>query len=177
MRILSIGFVAFCLWAWFASYIYVNKIYTTIPIPEALSSNPEVGNDTVNSDTLSIQASENQKMASEIAKEERAYFDFDQSVIKSKPDLENYLTRIKPYLERKTDLVLTIIGHTDAIGSETYNLKLGMKRANAVKVFLKDQGISTDRMEVASKGESQPTADNSTKEGRAQNRRAVITIN
>jgi peptidoglycan-associated lipoprotein len=68
-----------------------------------------------------------------------------------------------------------IQGHTDNIGSEGYNLELGYKRAEAAMRYLNmEQGMPLFRMNVISYGEYKPIADNSTKDGRAQNRRVTL---
>ena len=68
-----------------------------------------------------------------------------------------------------------IQGHTDNIGSEGYNLELGYKRAEAAMRYLNmEMGIPLFRMNVISYGEYKPIADNSTKAGRAQNRRVGL---
>lgn len=70
---------------------------------------------------------------------------------------------------------IEIQGHTDNIGSEGYNLDLGYKRAEAAMRYLNmEQGVPLFRMNVISYGEFKPIADNSTKEGRAQNRRVTL---
>ena len=70
---------------------------------------------------------------------------------------------------------IEIQGHTDNIGSESYNLKLGYKRAEHVMRYLNmEKGIPLFRMNVISYGEYKPIADNSTREGRAQNRRVTL---
>ena len=67
-----------------------------------------------------------------------------------------------------------IEGHTDSIGSDAYNQKLSERRALAVRDHLAAQGIAESRMVPSGFGESQPIADNRTKEGRAENRRVVL---
>ena len=70
---------------------------------------------------------------------------------------------------------IEIQGHTDNIGSEAYNLKLGYMRAEQAMRYLNmEQGIPLFRMNIISYGEYKPIADNSTKEGRAQNRRVTL---
>lgn len=71
---------------------------------------------------------------------------------------------------------LEIEGHTDNIGSDSYNEALGAKRAEAVRNYLASQGIPLHAMNVISLGESKPVADNKTQEGRAKNRRVVIRV-
>ena len=71
---------------------------------------------------------------------------------------------------------LDIAGHTDAVGTQAYNQKLGMERARAVQAWFESQGLAPERMKVSSKGETEPIAENATQKGRADNRRAEITL-
>ena len=72
--------------------------------------------------------------------------------------------------------VMVAIGHTDSIGSDAYNQRLSMRRAEAVKAYLVSKGIEQDRVATEGKGEKQPVASNKTREGRAQNRRVEIEV-
>ena len=101
-------------------------------------------------------------------------FDFDKSVIK--PEFVPVLDEAVDILKKHTNKKVGVEGHTDAIGSDAYNMKLGMRRANAVKKYLVDKGISADMLSTESFGESQPVADNKTKEGRAMNRRVEFKV-
>lgn len=103
-----------------------------------------------------------------------AFFDFDKSVLKpeGKAKLDDLIAKIKNVsLE-----VAVVVGHTDSVGSDAYNMKLGMRRANAVKAYLVSKGLDSQRVFVDSKGERQPVADNKTREGRAKNRRVEIEV-
>jgi len=72
---------------------------------------------------------------------------------------------------------IEIEGHTDATGSETYNLQLGQKRAEQVKRYLyEEHQVPLHKMNVISFGEEKPIAPNNTRDGRAQNRRVVIKV-
>ncbi|MCO4174437.1 OmpA family protein [Aeromonas veronii] len=85
---------------------------------------------------------------------------------------------LQPVLERLTNYpqsVLTIEAHTDSRGSLAYNQKLSEKRALSVNNYLVSRGIAPSRLTIDAKGETQPVADNKTDEGRAQNRRVVLT--
>ncbi|MBK8554978.1 MAG: OmpA family protein [Lewinellaceae bacterium] len=71
----------------------------------------------------------------------------------------------------------SLVGHTDNSGDDAYNLKLGKARAESVADVLKANGIDPSRIQVSSKGEAEPAADNNTEEGQRQNRRVVLTVN
>jgi outer membrane protein OmpA-like peptidoglycan-associated protein len=84
---------------------------------------------------------------------------------------------ITPFKQENRGVFFEIEGHTDATGPDTYNLKLGEDRAEAVRNYLRDQhGIALSRIEVMSYGESRPVVDNKTRENRAVNRRVVIKV-
>lgn len=79
--------------------------------------------------------------------------------------------------KENTGVYLEIEGHTDNTGPDQYNMALGLRRAEAVRRYLNsDQNIPLHRMSVISYGKSRPTADNSTREGRAANRRVEIRV-
>lgn len=72
---------------------------------------------------------------------------------------------------------IEIEGHTDSTGDPNYNMRLGMRRAEAVKRYLYEQhDVPLHKMNVFSYGEERPAAPNDTPEGRAQNRRVVIRV-
>lgn len=71
---------------------------------------------------------------------------------------------------------IKIIGHTDNIGAENYNLTLSKNRASVVSTFLKGTGILPENIKEDGKGFTKPIADNKTEEGRAKNRRVEILI-
>ena len=74
-------------------------------------------------------------------------------------------------------VTIALEGHADAVGSEPFNEKLGLARAENVKRYLAEQyQIPADKISLVSYGENQPAAPNSTKEGRAQNRRVVVKV-
>ncbi|MEY4248929.1 MAG: hypothetical protein RJA87_562 [Pseudomonadota bacterium] len=74
------------------------------------------------------------------------------------------------------NVYLEIQGHTDSSGSTKANEQVGMNRANAVRAYLAKQGVPLSRMYSATYGEEAPVADNSTRAGRAANRRVVIVV-
>ena len=84
---------------------------------------------------------------------------------------------VQKLIEENKGVYLEIQGHTDSTGPEEFNKALGEKRAGAVKDYLyRQHHIPLHRMEVISYGSSKPLADNSSREGRAQNRRIEILV-
>lgn len=84
---------------------------------------------------------------------------------------------VQKLVEENRGVYLEIQGHTDSTGPEDWNLILGRKRAEAARDYLhKKYSIPLHRMEVVSYGGEQPVGDNSTRDGREQNRRVVILV-
>lgn len=110
-----------------------------------------------------------------IVLDERALnFDFDKSNVK--PEYYDLLKNIKEFVEQN-NYEITIVGHTDSIGSNQYNFGLSRRRAEAVKAKLLEFGLAEDRIVgIEAMGEEQPIATNETKEGRAQNRRVEFKL-
>lgn len=97
-------------------------------------------------------------------------FDSGSSVIK--PQSYGILKQISQALKQESAMRLHIIGHTDSDGSDKSNLKLSKSRAEAVRqALISTYGISGDRLTSEGKGEAEPVADNSSAEGKSQNRR------
>ncbi len=103
-----------------------------------------------------------------------AFFDFDKATLKpeGKATLNDLASKIKGI---KLETLITT-GHTDSIGSDAYNQRLSLRRANAVKAYLVSQGVAADRIVVEGKGETKPVADNKTAAGRAKNRRVEVEV-
>ena len=101
-------------------------------------------------------------------------FDFDKSV--EKPDGKSKLDDLSSKMRGVNLEVVIAIGHADSIGSDAYNQKLSVRRAESVKAYLVSKGIEANRIYTEGKGEKQPVADNKTREGRAKNRRVEIEV-
>jgi len=104
----------------------------------------------------------------------QSLFDFDKSVIK--PEGKQALDQLILKLNTMTVEIAIVVGHTDSVGTDAYNLDLGMRRANAVKKYLVSQGLEAARVYTDSKGEREPVASNKTKQGRSENRRVVVEV-
>ena len=114
------------------------------------------------------------KKVTVVMDERTLLFDFDKSVVKEQyiPILRNVIDYM---VENNYDV--TIVGHTDSKGSESYNEKLAMRRAISVKEKLLELGLSPDRIVgLEARGELEPVASNETEEGRAQNRRIEFNL-
>ena len=101
-------------------------------------------------------------------------FDFDKSVIK--PEGRSKLDDLAAKAKGINLEVVIAVGHADSIGSDEYNQRLSMRRADAVKAYLVSKAIEANRVYTEGKGEKQPVASNKTAEGRAKNRRTEIEV-
>ena len=101
-------------------------------------------------------------------------FDFDSSILRepSKKNLDNLASNLSSFGDSK----LMLVGHTDAQGTDTYNLDLSRRRSAAVASYLESHGVSSARVETLGKGELEPVASNDTDAGRQQNRRVEIAV-
>lgn len=101
-------------------------------------------------------------------------FGFDSSNLSS--DARTNLDKLVKVLDVYPDTDIEVQGHTDSKGSESYNRSLSEKRAGAVSTYLYNKGISNNRIRVKGFGEGLPKYDNTTEEGRSQNRRVEFLI-
>ena len=101
-------------------------------------------------------------------------FDFDKAVIK--PEGKSKLDDLAAKMKGINLEVVIAIGHADATGTDEYNQRLSVRRAESVKAYLVSKGIEANRVYTEGKGEKQPVADNKTRDGRAKNRRTEIEV-
>lgn len=172
MRILVIGFVTFLAWSALSTYIYVCVIKGLCEEPVSIQMS-EVRNNSLNANDTLQKSSVKQAV---IPKDLILYFEFDKYDFHSNATSDAYFTESNRYLDQNTQAKLSIIGHTDAIGTKTYNQALGYRRAQSLQRFFEKKGVPANKMIIASKGENDPADDNNTDAGRANNRRTVVTI-
>lgn len=165
MRNVIIGFIVFVGWALFSVWLFFEN------------SNSE----------MSVQASERSIPETQIIKPEipieepkpddmMVYFEFDKTNFNTGAITENSVTDFKSWFDKNPKSIILITGHADEIGRTEYNQELGYKRALSVQEYFGKKGFSEDNLIAGSKGENKSVADQTTKEGRARNRRVEITI-
>lgn len=103
-----------------------------------------------------------------------ATFDFDSAAIKS--SAQATYAKIASVLKDYDKTIVHVVGHTDSTGTDAYNQTLSERRASAVASALTANGLNSARLLTEGRGESEPIADNSTKEGQRRNRRVDIVI-
>jgi OmpA-OmpF porin, OOP family len=115
-------------------------------------------------------------VADKVTMDANVVFDFDKSEIKpeGKEALNEFIRKMNVAGAELQLIVST--GHTDSTGTTAYNADLSLRRAEAVKAYLVSNGIDPNAVKTAGMGESQPTAENTTSEGRSENRRVEIEV-
>jgi len=105
-----------------------------------------------------------------------ALFDFDKATLRQAhiSELDEAIDRVRK--GGVSTQAIEIVGHTDSIGTPSYNDKLSLRRAQAVKDYMVAKGVDPDKIKVEAKGEREPVADNKTKEGRSKNRRVHVVF-
>jgi len=103
-------------------------------------------------------------------------FDFDKSFIRS--EYFKTLTEFGDFMAAYPDHVVNLEGHTDYVGTDQYNVKLGQRRADSIRGFLLKyfKNIDPSRLTAITHGESKPIDTNETKDGRQHNRRVYATF-
>lgn len=92
------------------------------------------------------------------------------------PRLRPVLDSFASGLGSQPSMLVRVVGHTDSTGSDAINDPLSLRRAESVRNYLEDRGVSASRIEVAGRGAREPVASNDTAEGRAKNRRVEIFL-
>ncbi len=101
-------------------------------------------------------------------------FDFDKSTLK--PEGKAEIDKLVAEMTKFPGDTVLVVGHTDSVGTDAYNMALGQRRADAVVAYMKSAGIDAARVGSKSMGESAPAVANDSAANRALNRRAVFEI-
>jgi len=101
-------------------------------------------------------------------------FETDSSEIK--PGFHSTMDKLADVVVRYDKTTLTVVGHTDNVGSNPYNQKLSERRAHSVARYLESKQVNSLRLALAGKGETQPVASNNSEGGRQANRRVEIYV-
>ena len=101
-------------------------------------------------------------------------FDFDSDRVRA--EAATNLRNLASSLDKYPNTDLLIVGHTDSVGSDGYNLSLSDRRARAAADYLASQNVARARLRTAGRGETEPVSENDTETGRGQNRRVEVAI-
>lgn len=101
---------------------------------------------------------------------------FDVNRAELRPEAQAELVKLAKILNKYDDTNILVEGHTDATGTEDYNMDLSVRRASSVGTFLAVQNVQRERLDAVGYGELQPIASNETPAGRQQNRRVEVAI-
>jgi OOP family OmpA-OmpF porin len=101
---------------------------------------------------------------------------FDTGKATLRPESFTALNDLAEVMKTKKKMVIEIAGHTDDVGDDAANLRLSQSRAETVRDYLIEKGISKDRVTAKGYGETQPASTNQTEQGRQQNRRTEVRI-
>lgn len=104
------------------------------------------------------------------------YFNFEFNSVDLNDESAQYLDDLSKALTDSPQLKIKLVGHTDNVGSDKFNLKLSVYRAQSIRDFIVAKGVSVDRITVDGKGMREPLNENKTEEERGLNRRVELTI-
>lgn len=167
MRILITGFVAFVIWCIVSAWLYNDKLKPLLDRPVPVAAVPD--NQTNEADSL-------MKLKAMMPKDLTIYFEFDDARFNPDPQTDNSIAEFKAWLDKYPTSRLLVQGFTDIVGTNEFNLTLGLERAEAVSKYIEQRGIPASRITKESMGESKAFGNYITKEGRAKNRKTDISI-
>jgi OmpA-OmpF porin, OOP family len=167
MRILITGFAVFVVWCFISAWLYNDILLPAMKKPEPVTA--IIPLQSTVADSLA-------KLKAAMPETLQVYFEFNKAEFKPDQQTDNGLAVFKSWLDKYQGSMLYISGHSDLVGTEEMNRKLGLERAQAVQKYAEGKGIPASRIIAESKGESQPAADYLTEEGRAKSRRTEISI-
>lgn len=142
---------------------------------EHLSQLDQSTKDALDRATAAGKLAEGKFLYSMVLSDDSVKFPADSS--KLSPEAKQRLTDFAEKLKSDNrNVYLEIQGHTDSLGSDAANQRLGEARAEAVRLFMNQHGVPLNRMSTISYGKADPVASNKTRAGRAQNRRVVLIV-
>lgn len=159
---------------WRSRYENTDEKKTECGYEAPVEAEPEVTREVVIAPTAATVTT---TVSEQISISAALLFGFDSDVLSddAKAVVDERIEKFKGNAELTSDV--SVIGHTDSTGSDTYNQGLSERRASSVAAYLEQNtNISDDKIDTEGRGESDPVADNSTSEGRAANRRVVINL-
>jgi outer membrane protein OmpA-like peptidoglycan-associated protein len=167
MRILITGFVVFVIWCFISAWLYNDHLLPVLKKPVPVLQIP---------DKPANEADSLAKLKASAPKEILIYFEFNDVKFKPDPQTDNAVGEFQAWLGKYPGSKILVSGNTDIVGTPEYNYDLGMKRAVVAGKYLENKGIDPGRIITESQGEKNPAGSNITSDGRAKNRRTVITI-
>jgi outer membrane protein OmpA-like peptidoglycan-associated protein len=132
-------------------------------------------NDTPAADEVTVETVATENATTSSIQGGRLYFPFSSADPKLSRSAKNYFSKVANWLKESPENHVVLTGHTDNIGANAINYRLGLKRAEIIKEMLIQQGAPKAQVNAKSKGESKPIASNRTKKGRKRNRRVQLT--
>ena len=169
MRSLIIGILIFLAWSSIATWYYICHVndFCGEPLVAEQVLPEEAEPDT----TLVVE-----KEPVPPPEDAVVQFAYNSAQFIASESLKSFLSECKLFMEENPDALVNITGHTCSIGTASYNMDLGKRRAESVAGYFKDAGLPGNKIQTFSKGESEPVADNSVESGRVKNRRSEITV-
>ncbi|ANF17061.1 hypothetical protein XW81_01405 [Buchnera aphidicola (Schlechtendalia chinensis)] len=156
----------------------IKIVILTIPIITAFScsfqkNKAEKNSYNQNSPTENVQIDSSIPVQSDVSKEKGiVYFDLNKSNINSK--FSQILNETVTFLYENPEINVVIEGHADKRGTDKYNIELGKRRANSVKLYLESKGVPSKQISIISYGSTKPVEVGETEDAYSKNRRAVI---
>jgi len=169
MRQIIIGVLVFLLWMILSTWYYANRVYPVFSQSEVPATTAEAAD--------SLATTPEAPPLPAIPEDITLYFGFDKTEILNPDILPAYLASGLDYLRADSTSCLQVTGHTCDIGTTSYNMDLGMRRAESVQKYLLANGLASECIRIESKGESTPSVPNTGEANRKLNRRVELHIN
>ena len=150
-------------------YQYIAKVKGYLPISENVDLSRQRESKSFTNDMILVPVKEKAEIVLN-----NVFFNFDSYELL--PSSKSELQRMLGVMDENTTIKVTIIGHTDSIGTEEYNQVLSERRAKAVVAYLTANGVTSSRLNYTGKGELEPAVPNTSKENRAKNRRVNFKV-